>query len=233
MMVQSVFRAVTLATLMTAAHAQAGSISLKIEVGSATGNPGATVSIPVTFRSQPVQVGSTQNDIVTALDPIGSPLRIAANEDGTPKCTVNPSFEDVVSSFEYLPGGPLIGIHAQLSFDDARILGNSTLLYTCDVMIADDAPLGSQGLPISNISVTGPNGEALPVTGTDGTVTIVSAPTPVPTQTPIPNSDSDDDGCAVVAPAAQASTGWRLLLPAAALLWVRRRTRAGERRDRH
>jgi MYXO-CTERM domain-containing protein len=44
-----------------------------------------------------------------------------------------------------------------------------------------------------------------------------------PTHKPTPRT-LDDDGCAVVSPT-DGSAGWMLLLPAAMLLWVRRRTR--------
>jgi hypothetical protein len=114
---------------------------------------------------------------------------------------------------------------------DGLILGNFSMLYTCDVVIAADAPLDRQGLPILNVSVSNPAREELPATGTDGTVTVEAAATPVPAKTPTPtprSSGNDDDGCAVVAAAAQAP----LLVPAAALLWSRRRNvhRAAARR---
>lgn len=54
------------------------------------------------------------------------------------------------------------------------------------------------------------------------TGTVTNTPTDTPTNTP--GGGFDDDSCAIVAPV-QASNGWLLLLPAAALLWLRRRSR--------
>lgn len=50
-----------------------------------------------------------------------------------------------------------------------------------------------------------------------------TGPTDTPTQAPNPN-DEDDDSCAIVEPQTS-SSGWMLMLPMAALLWLRRRTR--------
>jgi carbon monoxide dehydrogenase subunit G len=58
------------------------------------------------------------------------------------------------------------------------------------------------------------------------TATVTGSRAVTPTRTPLRTSiipkASDDDACAIVSPAASAS-GWMLLLPAAALLWIRRR----------
>jgi MYXO-CTERM domain-containing protein len=63
--------------------------------------------------------------------------------------------------------------------------------------------------------------------GVTATATVTATNTTVPTATKkatnTPSSHSnDDDGCAVTSPA-NSGSGWMLLLPAAALLWIRRR----------
>ncbi len=59
--------------------------------------------------------------------------------------------------------------------------------------------------------------------GTPGTATVTRTPT-IQGTTPTSARILEDDGCAVVSPI-DATSGWMLLLPAAALLWLRRRTR--------
>jgi MYXO-CTERM domain-containing protein len=72
-----------------------------------------------------------------------------------------------------------------------------------------------------------------PVTGGTPTNTAGASPTATrtggggggtPTRVPTAPKSFDDDGCAIVAPA-QSGSAWMLLLPAAALLWLRRRSR--------
>ena len=58
----------------------------------------------------------------------------------------------------------------------------------------------------------------------DVTATFTATNTPIDTATNTPRPRVDDDACAVVAPQ-DASMGWMLLLPMAAMLWLRRRTR--------
>ncbi len=98
-----------------------------------------------------------------------------------------------------------------------------------------------------------PDGNPLFIECVDGSITIEEPPTPTPTSTPtptdeptatptdtrpvatdtpttrptntrVPGNDLDDDSCAIVAPESS-STGWMLLMPMAALLWLRRRNR--------
>ncbi len=97
-----------------------------------------------------------------------------------------------------------------------------------------------------------PDGNPLFIECVDGSITIEEPPTPVPTatatQTDVPTAvatdtpveidtatprptstrpsgtNVDDDSCAIVAPESS-SSGWMLLMPMAALLWLRRRNR--------
>jgi MYXO-CTERM domain-containing protein len=63
-----------------------------------------------------------------------------------------------------------------------------------------------------------------PSVGVTATSTATPTNTKKATNTPGGSTGHDDDGCAVTAPASSAS-GWMLLLPAAALLWIRRRSK--------
>ena len=76
--------------------------------------------------------------------------------------------------------------------------------------------------PTSTPSIT-PTPASTNTVASTATVTRTGTQTARPSNTP-GGKGNDDDGCAVVAPA-HASNGWMLLLPAAALLWLRRRTK--------
>jgi hypothetical protein len=83
---------------------------------------------------------------------------------------------------------------------------------------------GGDNTPTSTPTET-PSGEVTPTA--TATVSGVATSTATVTRTrtiPGPPSGNDDDGCAIAAPA-QSSAAWMLLLPAAALLWIRRRSR--------
>lgn len=130
-----------------------------------------------------------------------------------------------------------------LSTDNTDPIPSGVVMYTCNVVISASAPDGTYPLTISNILGSDPAGMPVTLGGTDGSVAvpIVEPPTPTPTLgptiTPTPAGTStrttrptsgfrpnDDDACAIVSPA-NSHAGWMLLLPAALLFWVRRRSR--------
>ncbi len=192
-------------------------------------------------------VAGTQNDIGVA-----APLSIPEDDSGAPLCTVNAAINKGGTSFAFVEGGIRALV---LALNNTFGLPQATLLYTCQVAIAEDAEPGEYPLPCSNQGSSDPSGGALTTTCTDGVVEVLGPPTATPTDTPIPTATNtplptstgtatatgtvtntptvtntragggfDNDDCAIVAPG-QASTGWLLLLPAAALLWLRRRSR--------
>lgn len=142
-----------------------------------------------------------------------------------------------------------------LSLSNVDPIPDGSVLYSCNIAIAGDADNGDYPLTCSNPGASDPAGGALNTACTNGTITVGGEvpPTSTPTETPsgevtptntpeatatntavatatwtirppITPTGNDDDGCAVVAPA-EANSGWLLLLPAAALLWLRRRSR--------
>jgi hypothetical protein len=90
--------------------------------------------------------------------------------------------------------------------------------------------VGAVGVPTNTPTPTPSTGVGTPTnTPTGGVVgtatnTPVAAHTNTPTRRPTSSGGNDDDGCAIAAPA-QSGSAWMLLLPAAALLWFRRRSR--------
>lgn len=139
-----------------------------------------------------------------------------------------------------------------LSLGNVDPIPNGSTLYTCQIQINNTAAAGTTyPLTCSNAGASDPAGVALTTSCTNGAVEVggvLGTPTSTPTVTTRPTGGtptntptggvktatstparpiiiaSDDDACAIVSPATT-STGWMVLLPAAALLWLRRRSR--------
>lgn len=233
-----------------------GASDATIILGSASGEAGDTVSFDVTLETG-TEVAGTQNDIA-----FEAPIAIASKTNGRPDCNVNPEIEKGGTSFAFQPAGCTVGetctgVRALvLALDNVDPIPTGSVLYSCNVNIAEGAEDGTYPLTCSNPGASDPAGGALLAECTNGAIEvgvgpITDTPTATPTETPTtPAGDPtatntppatstatatrtntisggggfDDDGCAVVAPA-QTSNGWLLILPAAALLWLRRRSK--------
>ncbi|MGH7785620.1 MAG: MYXO-CTERM sorting domain-containing protein [Candidatus Binatia bacterium] len=142
-----------------------------IIVGSTTGEPGGVANFDVSLETQ-VDVAGTQNDI--AFEP---EARIAAKEDSSPDCTVNPAIDKPGSSFAFRPAGCTVGTDCTgiraivLSLDNLDPIEDGAVLYTCRVEIAADAE-GTAPLTCSNPGAGNSDGERLGADCTDGVVTI-------------------------------------------------------------
>ena len=142
-----------------------------------------------------------------------------------------------------------------LSTSNVAEINTGSRLYSCAVAIPSSAANGTSfALTCSGPGSSDPTGVQLTTACTNGAIVVGSQPSPTatgggvatptptkaggPTSTPghggtntptprrtgiIPRAN-DDDACAIVSPAGSQS-GWMLLLPAAMLLWVRRRSR--------
>jgi hypothetical protein len=146
-------------------------IDATIIVGSATGEPGSTVMVSVSLETT-VEVAGTQNDI--AFDPR---TRVVANEQGNPKCMVNPAIDKGQTSFAFqpvdcTPGTDCTGIRALvLALDNVTPIPDGSVLYTCEVMIANDAT-GSFPLTCSNPGAGDPDGNRVGADCTNGAITV-------------------------------------------------------------
>jgi MYXO-CTERM domain-containing protein len=150
-------------------------------VGSASGAPGSTVTFSVTLQTT-AQVAGTQNDI--AFSP---QARIAAEEDGTPKCAVNPAIMKDQTSFAFTPfectGTACTGVRAVvISFENLDVIPTGSVLYTCDVEIAADAT-ESFPLTCSDPGAGDPEAMKLGTDCTNGTITAAGVATPTTTAT--------------------------------------------------
>jgi hypothetical protein len=179
---KSVFRIAAFAAsamLALAAGAQAQD-EVSIEIGSATGNQGATVQVSVTMTTPLLgtEVAGTQNDITFAGELGGGIIQIAAKANGKPSCTVNPDIDKGATSFAFQPSGCTPGTNCTgiralvLALDNVAAIPSGSVLYTCDVLIAADAPPDDYSLNNSNEGASTPDGTALTTSGTDGTVTV-------------------------------------------------------------
>jgi len=231
-----------------------GASDATIIVGSASGEAGDTVSFDVSLETG-TDVAGTQNDIAFAAPIAiaarsnGRPdctVNPEIEKGGT-------SFAFQPSGCT--AGTDCTGVRALvLALDNVDPIPDGSVMYTCNAVIDAEADNGTYDLTCSNPGASDPIGGALLAQCTSGAIQVggditpTDTPTPTPTgpvdDTPTPTvtvtntitfntpthtrtpggRSNDDDGCAVVAPA-HAGSGWLLLLPAAALLWLRRRNK--------
>jgi endoglycosylceramidase len=149
----------------------------------ATGDPGTTVTIDVRL-SVGTDVAGTQNDIGFAPQ-----TRIAARSSGRPNCRANDLINKGATSFAFQPPDCEPGLDCTaaralvLSLDNVDPIPVGSVLYTCDVAIAADAPLGEYALTCLNADASDPDGNPLPTTCRASSVQVGFLPIPSPTPT--------------------------------------------------
>jgi hypothetical protein len=228
-----------------------GPAPVVIEVGDATGPADGNASLTVSLSADAgVEVAGTQNDI--GFDPNAA---VRAGSNGRPLCSANVAINKEGSAFSFQPPQCTVGTSCTairalvLSLSNVDPIPSGSALYTCDLATGAE---GTYALTCTGPGSSDPDGNALDTDCTDGEAVvggvIVDTPTPtepvgVATNTPTPTTSGGatatvtrtrtggvpindcDDGCAVTAPA-QTDNGFLVwLLPAAALLWLRRRAR--------
>lgn len=151
-----------------------------IDVGMASGTPGETVDVAVTFNLiSSTEVASVVNDI--GFDPLTPILAVG----GDPACSVGAGLEKDASSFAFLPPGctpgtSCTGVRATIADSgEPTAIASGATLYDCQVAIAAGAPAGTAfALVASNASATDVAGEPVPVLSSDGAVEVVAPPPP-------------------------------------------------------
>jgi YVTN family beta-propeller protein len=221
--------------------------------------PAGTARAAITIRLQTnaAHIAGEQNDIV-----VSNPAMVAANGAGAPACTVNPAINKPDTAFAFLPPGcqpdhgGCIGIRGLvLAVDNVAAIPDGSVLYSCEVTLLDAAPGGSLPLQLANVHASDPAGNAVPVVGQDGTLTITAAapptvtraPAATPTSTPTvarnggqalaggasdPNvaAPTTGGGCSISPAYNASSNGW--LFAGVATLVIRRRLRTEGKRRR-
>jgi len=230
-----------------------GAADANIIVGSDSGEAGATIQIPVSLDTSTLVAG-TEN-VIEYASPLSILARSNGRPDCAVNPDIEKGGTAFAFQPSGCTGAACTAVKALvLALDNVDPILTGVVMYTCMVGIATDAVDGEYPLTCTSPGASDPAGGALNAECTSGIVTVggVVGPTATPTATPVidtptPGATStvtatstrtikptntpggggggnDDDGCAVVAPA-QSSNAWMLLLPAVALLWVRRRTR--------
>jgi hypothetical protein len=115
-----------------------------------------------------------------------------------PDCEVNATIRKEATQFTFLPqgctGAACTGVRALVfSFTSPnRLIPDGSVLYSCQVAIGPDTPLGHYALVVGNIALSLPNPPGGRVCGgssgvlcgaVDGSVTVAVLPTPTPTKT--------------------------------------------------
>jgi hypothetical protein len=147
-----------------------------IEIGSASGPPGADVTVTVSLRSMGAAVLGTQNRI-----DFDRQTPVAALPGGQPDCAVNPQINKDAAGFRFLPLGCDPAVDCQsvrvfvLSLTNLAAIPDQSVLYSCRIAIADDAALGAHPLLNREVGASAEQGLPVPTTGTDGAVEVVAA----------------------------------------------------------
>ena len=148
---------------------------IRIQVGTAVGQPGSTVGFAVTLIFvDRFQIVSTHNTI--AIDP-DVPFAVSG---GAPDCTVNPALQKPDSSFAFLPDGCDPG--DDCADVDALISGPSgspvipvdSVLYTCRIAIPADAEDGTYPLDCTGLKAINAEGAEVNSACTAGEVIVES-----------------------------------------------------------
>jgi hypothetical protein len=139
---------------------------VSVDVGSAAGAPGATVTFDVTLHTQSAEVAGLQNDIY--FDP-NTPIV---------HCTANPDINKNLTAFSIV-GTRLRAIVA--AGDNVDPIPDGSRLYTCTVDVAANAAPGAYKLVNANVIVSNPMGQQIPATGGSGVISVLGTPTPTPT----------------------------------------------------
>jgi hypothetical protein len=113
---------------------------------------------------------------------------------GSVACAINPDLSNGEGEFSFLPEDCTIGLDcdgilATVSADQA--IPGGTVLYTCDVEIASDAPIDVYPLTCANARAEDSLGGSLLTTCVNGEV-VVGMPTPTATPTPTPTPTEED-----------------------------------------
>jgi len=141
-------------------------MAVSIDVGSAAGEAGDTVSIEVALATMGEDVAGTDNRI--SFDP----------DTPVVGCAFHPDLTTVFSGFNFEPSGCTPGIVCTsvraLLITFPATIPDGTVIYSCDVAIDPDAGAGVHELPCSDAASSDPFGASLTTTCSDGVVSVVA-----------------------------------------------------------
>ncbi|HVN86295.1 MAG TPA: cohesin domain-containing protein [Candidatus Binatia bacterium] len=160
-----------------------------IDVGSASGAPGATVSIAVMLANGGGKIVATSNDLVYD----STQVNVAIKPNSKPDCTIDSSIgsdsavgKTLVVSQPPSPADAKILRVGIIGTDNANPIPDGPL-FACNFVISGTATLGIKTL--TNVpSASDANAQALNVIGTNGSITVAASATPTTTSAPTPTS---------------------------------------------
>jgi len=153
-----------------------------LDIRATSGNPGDQVVIEVRLHTGERAIAGIQNDIT--FHP-GTPLEIT--DANRPDCTSNRDVGKQTAVAFRDHGNPCFGGYRPdgercnevraivLSLTDSNSIPDGSLLYTCNVRIADNAVAGEYPLLLSNMLASDPDGNPLALGGEDGVIVVHSS----------------------------------------------------------
>lgn len=142
-----------------------------VEIGSATGTQGRSVTVGVLLHSMGQGVGGVLSDIA-----FGDDAPIAARDDGSPDCTLSTQLDaDAAFSFEPVgctPGVDCDGVSAFVMAAEDEKLPDGVDLFTCDVALSADAQLSRYDLVCAHAEADDVSGDLLATTCTNGVIIV-------------------------------------------------------------
>ena len=151
----------------------------RVVIGSGGGQPGDTVQVGVALSllDPAAEVAGVQADV--AFDPV-TPVRATA--EGRPDCTVTDAVAAGIDAFAFLPvactpGSDCTAVRALVfSPTSTEPIPDATVLFSCAVAIAANAPIGDYPLVAGELLGSDPDGGALSLVGVDGAITVAVPP---------------------------------------------------------
>jgi hypothetical protein len=142
--------------------------------GAVSGHAGETVTLEVSLRAGLDPVAGTFNEIE-----LDASFQVAPNKAGRPACRRNPAIDKNATLFAFSPAGctprfDCTSVRAVvLSLENVAPIPDGSLLYTCQLEIDVDAVPGTHTLRNVHPQAGGSYGNEIPVTGSDGTITVL------------------------------------------------------------
>jgi len=170
-------------------------VRLALDLQPATAAPGEAVILHVTLHTGGADVAGVQTDI-----DFGPFVSITAQmTDNLPLCVVNPEINKAATSFAFQPPGCDLSATCTamrtlvFAIDNVDPVPDGALLFTCTLVVADDAPPGTYSLVTSKRIAAAPSGVRIEEFGAvDGDLVVALPPGVTPkatrtaTQTPPP-----------------------------------------------
>ncbi len=188
--------------------------AVSINISSATVAPGATAQIRVTLDAAGEQIGATMNDIT-----FGPTASLTS-------CQIDPSLGGPLSTVRFQPQGCTPGVNCEraralILRSTGQPIPDGSVLYTCDVKVADNAAASKFPLSCTKASASTTAGKAVGVECASAAVQVASGAG----SSAGGSSSAAGGGCAIGGGTARAGAATGLLLLPLVLLLRRESAR--------